>query len=118
MTPVERSALISLINWAQSMPIGMGPEHEALSDAYDALEKSIVLELGPVDGAVRAAYFAAHYPLTPGTRPCNDDREPDGELCTGTLVFALGDVQVKCPVCGAWMGRLAPGHEQAVTPTG
>ncbi len=53
--------------------------------------------------------------LTPGTRPCNGEREPDGAVCTGTLTFELGDVQAKCPVCGGWTGRLAPGHEQAVT---
>lgn len=56
--------------------------------------------------------------LTPGTRPCDAEREPDGERCTGTLTFEMGDPQAKCPVCGAWTGRLAPGHEQAVTPTG
>lgn len=117
MTPVERGALIALIRWAQSMPVGMGPEHEALSDAYDALEHCIIFEVGPVDPGVRAAYYAPHQ-LTPGTRPCDNEREPDGERCTGTLTFALGDVQAKCPVCGGWTGRLAPGHERAVTPTG
>lgn len=117
MTPVERGALIALIKWAQSMPVGMGPEHEALSDAYDALEHCIIFEVGPVDPEVRAAYFAPHHPLTPGTRRCEAESEPDGQVCTGTLTFALGDVQAKCPVCGAWTGRLAPGHEQAVTPS-
>jgi len=115
---VERGALIALIKWAQSMPVGMGPEHETLSDAYDALEHCIIFDVGPVDPEVRAAYYAAHGPLTPGTRPCNNEQEPDGVLCTGTLTFALGDVQAKCPACGGWMGRLAPGHERAVTPAG
>ena len=55
--------------------------------------------------------------LTAGTRPCDNEREPDGELCTGTVTFELGDRQARCSVCGAWMGRLAPGHEQAVMPT-
>lgn len=59
-----------------------------------------------------------HHPLTPGTRRCDNEREPDGQVCAGTLTFALGDVQAQCPACGAWTGRLAPGHEQAVTPLG
>lgn len=50
--------------------------------------------------------------LTPGTRACINEQEPEGDLCTGTLTFALGDPQAKCPACGAWMGRLAPGYEQ------
>lgn len=118
MTPEERGALVALIKWAQSMPVGMGPEHEALLHACDALENCIIFESGPVDPEVRVAYFAPHHPLTPGTRRCDSEREPDGEVCTGTLTFALGDVQAKCSACGGWMGRLAPGHEQAVTPTG
>lgn len=56
--------------------------------------------------------------LTPGTRPCGNQREPDGELCTGTLTFEAGDRQAECLLCGAWTGRLAPGHEQTVMATG
>jgi len=56
--------------------------------------------------------------LTPGTRPCSNEREPNGQPCTGTLTFESGDLQAECPVCGAWTGRLAPGHEQVVTATG
>lgn len=60
MIAVERNALIALIKWAQSMPVGTDPEHEALSDAYDALEHCIIFDVGPVDPEVRAAYYAPH----------------------------------------------------------
>lgn len=56
--------------------------------------------------------------LTAGTRPCNNEHEPAGERCTGTVRFETGDRQAQCPICGGWMGRLAPGHEQAVAPVG
>lgn len=65
MTAVERNALIALIKWAKSMPVGTGTEHEALSDAYDALEHCIVFDVGPIDAEVRAAYFA---PFAEGNR--------------------------------------------------
>lgn len=48
--------------------------------------------------------------LSATTRRCDND-EPDGELCTGTLTFELGDLQAKCPVCGGWTGRHAPGRD-------
>lgn len=60
MTAVERNALIALIAWAKSMALGVGVEHDALVDAYDALEHCIVFDVGPVDPEVRAAYFAPH----------------------------------------------------------
>lgn len=55
-------------------------------------------------------------PYTAGVRACDNEREPDGEVCTGTLTFYDGSIQAKCSVCGAWTGRLAPGHETAVKP--
>jgi hypothetical protein len=45
--------------------------------------------------------------------PCPDQTEPDGEGCTGTVQFRPGDPQARCSVCGGWMGREAPGTEQA-----
>ncbi len=66
----------------------------------------------------RAAHHESSLSLAPGTRPCHNEQEPNGEVCTGTLTFRTGDAQAKCPVCGGWMGRLAPGHEQAVTAFG
>ncbi|BAL87175.1 hypothetical protein AMIS_19550 [Actinoplanes missouriensis 431] len=67
MTEVERNALIALVKWAQSMPVGIGHEHEHLSDAYDALEHCIIFEVGPIDPQVRAAYFAPHVEQNPPT---------------------------------------------------
>jgi hypothetical protein len=62
------------------------------------------------------ALIDAGYPFTAGIRPCENEREPDGEPCPGTVTFAARDRQARCCVCGAWMGRLAPGHQQAVQP--
>jgi hypothetical protein len=42
------------------------------------------------------------------TRPCDNEREPDGEWCTGVLTFGSDDVQAQCPTCGGWTGRFAP----------
>lgn len=41
-------------------------------------------------------------------RICGDETEPDGDLCTGWLIYEPGDVQAKCTVCGGWEGRWAP----------
>lgn len=40
--------------------------------------------------------------------PCEAEREPDGERCTGTVGFAPGDMQARCDTCRAWVGRQAP----------
>lgn len=77
MIPVERGALVALIRWAQSLPVGMGPEHEALSDAYDALEHCIIFEVGPVDPEVRAAYFAPR--TEPAAEPSTQPNPSGGE---------------------------------------
>lgn len=42
------------------------------------------------------------------TVPCNDEREPDGERCTGQVRYQPGDVQAACDTCGGWRGRWAP----------
>jgi hypothetical protein len=63
----------------------------------------------PTDPIQAAAVRLAHAE----TRPCDNDGEPDGERCTGTLTYEPDDVQAKCPICGGWTGRFAP----ARTPT-
>lgn len=40
--------------------------------------------------------------------PCENEREPDGERCAGTVGFAPGDAQARCDTCGGWVGRHAP----------
>lgn len=46
--------------------------------------------------------------------PCDNEREPDGGPCGGTLRFGPWEVQAQCDTCGGWTGRHAPG----VRPTG
>lgn len=40
---------------------------------------------------------------------CDNEREPDGAPCVGTLRFGAHDVQAQCDTCGGWTGRMAPG---------
>jgi hypothetical protein len=103
MTPVERGALIALIKWAQSLPVGMGPEHEALSDAYDALEHCIIFEVGPVDPEVRAAYFAPHI----------EQSRPDRGHVFGADAHMIHGVHHNFPNC-TWPEMKCVGHEQQV----
>lgn len=38
---------------------------------------------------------------------CNNEQEPDGELCTADRFVRVGDLQTKCPRCGAWDGIIS-----------
>lgn len=40
---------------------------------------------------------------------CQNEREPDGEQCRGTVRIAPDEVQGRCNTCEAWVGRDAPG---------
>jgi hypothetical protein len=98
------------------MPDRMAAKH-ILTDAHDAREHNIIVNPAPINSEIQAAETTRRHLLTPGTRRCDNEREPDGQVCTATLTFALGNVQAQCPACGAWTGRLAPGHERDVMPS-
>jgi hypothetical protein len=40
--------------------------------------------------------------------PCENEREPDGDRCVGTVGFEPWAAQGRCDTCGGWVGRQAP----------
>jgi hypothetical protein len=88
---------------AGQRPAGKAIEHIAeflAQDDRDIAELATVVQRRERDNG--------SFPLTGTSRPCENETEPDGDRCTGTLTFADGDAQARCPVCHAWTGRLAP----------
>lgn len=86
-------------------------QYHCICDPNDLFEETspipVAVEGCPAHRARRAAQQLHLRLSTTERRICGTEHEPDGERCLGWLTFAPDEIQARCPVCGAWTGRLA-----------